>query len=114
MGVIDRLLAYARGEGLSDAQRAALAAEGEPGGDAAPLLAALDAAVSRAIATYRATDPATLGDPRAVGRAGLPSNVMGLLFHLAEHVQRHAGQAGTTAAIVRGLHAPGTATTDTP
>lgn len=102
-GVIDRLLTYARGEGLSDAQRAALAAEQEPVGDAASLLAGLDLAVARAVDAYRATDPATLGDARAVGRAGLPSTVMGLLFHIAEHVQRHAGQAGTTARIVDAL-----------
>ena len=106
-GVIDRLLTYARAEPLSDVQRAALSRESEPGAppdEATTLLAALDAAVARAIDTYRATDPATFAEPRAVGRAGLPSNVLGLLFHLAEHVQRHAGQAGTTAAIVRGLH----------
>lgn len=110
-GVIDRLLTYARGEGLSDAQRAALAAEHEveqavepPGEDAATLLAGLDLAVARAIDSYRATDPATLGLARAVGRAGLPSTVMGLLFHIAEHVQRHAGQAGTTAAVARALY----------
>lgn len=106
-GVIDRLLTYAREHPLSDAQRAALAAEGEPGdppADAATLLAALDRAVARAIEAYRATEPATLRDAREVGRARLPSTVMGLLFHVAEHVQRHAGQAGTTARVVRGLY----------
>jgi ketosteroid isomerase-like protein len=103
-GVIDRLLTYARGAALSDAQRAALAGEQSPGDDAATLLAALDLAVARAIDAYRATDPSTLGDARAVGRAGLPSTVMGLLFHIAEHVQRHAGQAGTTAAVARALY----------
>ena len=107
-GVIDRLLTYARGDLLDATQRAALAAEGEPGppgGDATPLLAALDRAVAHAIAVYRATDPAALATSRAVGRAGLPSTVLGLLFHLAEHVQRHAGQAGTTATVVRTLYA---------
>ena len=38
-----------------------------------------------------------------VGRAGLPSTVRGLLFHAAEHAQRHAGQIVTTAKIVRAL-----------
>jgi hypothetical protein len=41
-----------------------------------------------------------------VGRARLPSTVFGLLFHVAEHTQRHAGQAITTAKIVRGLGLP--------
>lgn len=107
-GVVDRLLTYAGGRALDDAQRAALAAEGEPGAGTAELLALVDAAVDRAVAAYRAADPATLHDACAVGRAGLPSTVLGLLFHAAEHAQRHAGQAGTTATIARGLY-PGTA-----
>jgi uncharacterized damage-inducible protein DinB len=41
--------------------------------------------------------------PRAVGRAQLPSTVLGLLFHAAEHTQRHAGQVITTSKIGRGL-----------
>lgn len=40
---------------------------------------------------------------RAVGRAQLPSNVLGLLFHAAEHTQRHTGQVITTSKIVRSL-----------
>lgn len=103
-GVVDRLLTYAEGRALDDAQRAALATEGEPGETAATLLALVDAAVDRAVAAYRAADPSTLHAPRAVGRAGLPSTVLGLLFHAAEHAQRHAGQAGTTATVVRGLY----------
>lgn len=103
-GVIDRLLTYADGRALDDAQRAALAAESEPGTPVADLLVAVEAAVDRAVARYRTVDAATLFDARAVGRAGLPSTVAGLLFHAAEHAQRHAGQAGTTAAVVRALY----------
>jgi hypothetical protein len=43
---------------------------------------------------------------RAVGRRQLPSNVLGLLFHAAEHTQRHTGQVITTSKIVRGLGLP--------
>ena len=103
-GVVDRLLTYAAGAPLAPHQLAALAAErdaGDPPATAGELVAALAAAVDDAIARYRATDPATLGEPRRVGRAGLPATMRGLLFHAAEHVQRHAGQALTTAAIVR-------------
>jgi uncharacterized damage-inducible protein DinB len=103
-GSTDRLFTYARGEELSAAQRAALAAEREPPAEpAAALLARVEAAIEAALAQLRATDPATLAEPRAVGRARLPSTVGGLLFHAAEHAQRHAGQAVTTAKIVRGL-----------
>jgi hypothetical protein len=42
------------------------------------------------------TGEATLTATREVGRARLPSTVIGLLFHAAEHTQRHAGQALTT------------------
>jgi uncharacterized damage-inducible protein DinB len=43
---------------------------------------------------------------RTVGRHALPTNVIGLLFHLAEHTQRHTGQVITTAKIVRAVGAP--------
>jgi len=35
------------------------------------------------------------------GRAGLGSSVLGVLFHIAEHAARHAGQAITTARLLR-------------
>lgn len=102
-GSIDRLLTYARGERLSPEQRLAAAAESEDMGapDLSAMLAAVDAAVQRALAQIRATPLPTLLEPRAVGRAALPSTVLGLLFHLAEHAQRHAGQAIATAKVVR-------------
>ena len=103
-GSIDRLRTYARGEALSPAQRAAAAAEGadapEWAGDA--LAARVTDAVEQALEQMRSTPPESLTEPRTVGRAGLPSTVLGLLFHLAEHAQRHSGQALTTARIVRG------------
>ena len=102
-GSIDRLLAYARGEGLTDAQRAAARAEEAPGapGDADALLAGAQAAIARALAQIRATPRESLLEARAVGRAGLPSTVLGLLFHVAEHTQRHTGQLIATARAVR-------------
>ena len=44
----------------------------------------------------------SLTEERKVGRAGLPSTTLGLLFHVAEHATRHAGQALTTALILSG------------
>ena len=103
-GSIDRLLAYARGESLSDQQRASAAAEKDDASapPVAEMLAAVDAAVERALAQMRATPPNALADARPVGRAGLPSTVIGLLFHLAEHAQRHTGQTIATAKAVTG------------
>ena len=98
-GSTDRLLTYARGEKLTDQQRAALAAErspGDPPAHAVILLDALKNAINQAIAQLQSTPSSTLREPRAVGRAGVPTTVLGLLFHAAEHAQRHAGQIATT------------------
>jgi uncharacterized damage-inducible protein DinB len=100
-GAIDRLLAYARGEALTDAQRAAAKAEGSPEGDTATLLAAARKGIDQALAQIRSTPRESLLDARPVGRAGLPSTVLGLIFHVAEHTQRHTGQVIATAKVVR-------------
>lgn len=103
VGALDRLLTYARGEALSPAQLAALRREGEPGDppDTGERLAAdVSAAIDLAIAQVRATPLATLADARSVGRAQLPTTVLGLLVHAAEHSSRHAGQLVTTSLIV--------------
>jgi uncharacterized damage-inducible protein DinB len=105
-GSIDRLLTYARGTGLDEHQREALAVEGSPGeppADAATLIRDAAAAIEQALDQLRATDAASLHESRAVGRAALPTTVLGLLFHVAEHTQRHTGQIITTSKIVRGL-----------
>jgi len=102
-GSLDRLLTYARGEALSSAQLAALAAEKDPdlsADTASTLAAAFDAAVERALAQLKATREAALLEPRGVGRAQLPSTVLGLLFHAAEHTQRHLGQLISTRKIL--------------
>jgi hypothetical protein len=102
-GSLDRLLTYARGEQLSTAQRAFLAAETQP--DLAPqvalrLITGFEEAVERALEQLKQTDESTLLDARGVGRAQLPSTVLGLLFHAAEHTQRHLGQIATTVRVV--------------
>jgi hypothetical protein len=58
--------------------------------------------VDAALAQIKSTPSSSLGDARAVGRAALPTTVLGLIFHAAEHSQRHAGQVVTTAKVVRG------------
>ncbi len=102
-GATDRLLTYARGERLSDAQKRKLAAERpEPGSRPAldALLAEWRATVADAIRQLAAVTEHTLLDARFVGRAQLPSNVLGLVFHAAEHASRHTGQVVTTCKIV--------------
>jgi uncharacterized damage-inducible protein DinB len=102
-GSIDRLLSYARGESLTEAQVAVARAEQVPGDepDAAPLVALAQAAIDAALAQLRATPRDALLQARAVGRAQLPTTVLGLLFHVAEHTQRHTGQLIATCKVVR-------------
>lgn len=104
-GSTDRLCTYARGEALTDAQRAALALERDlpqPPPALADLLAGWRDAAAAALRQLAATDPGTFADPREVGRARKPSTVLGLLMHAAEHAQRHAGQVVATAKAVAG------------
>ncbi len=102
IGSLDRLFTYARGEALSDAQRQVLVQETQPDQHltASDLLAAFDAAVAGALDQLRGTDETTLTTVRHVGRARLPSTVIGLLFHAAEHTHRHVGQALTTSRLM--------------
>jgi DinB family protein len=104
-GSTDRLLTYARGESLSPAQVSALGAERElmePYPALNVLLARWGEVVQNALRQIAATPVASLLEHRAVGRAALPSTVLGLIFHAAEHAQRHVGQIVTTAKIIRG------------
>jgi uncharacterized damage-inducible protein DinB len=99
---LDRLFTYARGERLSDAQKAALRAESEPGAALDVLVAEAQAHIDRALEQLRQTTRDQLLEFRGIGREQLPSNVLGLLFHAAEHTTRHAGQLITTAKIIEG------------
>jgi uncharacterized damage-inducible protein DinB len=92
-GSTERLMAYLQGRQLTPEQLAAVTAEQEPTADRAMLLTELDRVFSAAEAVVRGIDPATLADPREVGRQRLPTTVIGLLTHIAEHTQRHTGQA---------------------
>ncbi len=99
---LDRLYTYARGEKLSDAQFATLRAEKETdNGTPDELLAAALAVIENAIQQLRETKTETLHETRLVGRAGLPSNQLALLYHGVEHCQRHVGAMVATAKIVR-------------
>lgn len=104
-GSLDRLLTYARGDSLDAAQRAALSKErrdGSPEEPAEALVRTAHDAIDRALAHVRTTPLCTLDEVRRVGQAGLPSTVLGLLFHAAEHAQRHSAQIITTAKILEG------------
>jgi uncharacterized damage-inducible protein DinB len=97
---IDRLLSYAEGKRLDDSQTAALESELDAIATREGLFAELEATLERGAVRIRQIDVNRLAEPRPVGAKSLPSTVGGLLVHIADHTQRHVGQAITTAKIV--------------
>ena len=101
-GSLDRLLTYARGSALNAAQRAALEAEAreDTSRRADDLVRTALSAIDAAIVQVRGTPLCTLDEAREVGRGRLPSTVLGLLVHAAEHAQRHSAQIITTRKVI--------------
>ena len=101
-GVIDRLFTYAKGEQLSLKQLSELAAEGKENADInlPGLLDHFSTQTDIALQHLRNTREGTLLEERRVGRKQIPSNIFGLLFHAAEHVQRHTGQLLVTVRVL--------------
>ena len=102
-GVLDRLFTYARSESLSPIQLQALAAEGKENREIKikDLVGAFDNQITLALTQLKAIDSQTLTEIREVGRGKIPSTVIGLLFHAAEHTTRHLGQLLVTAKVVK-------------
>lgn len=103
-GATDRLLTYARGDGLSEKQFAVLASERHLVETRPPLVTLLqrwEETLDQALKQLRETASDQLMQPREVGRGKLPANVIGLLYHVGEHASRHTGQMVTTSMIVR-------------
>lgn len=105
-GSVNRLTTYLRGEQLTAQQLATLRDETgldnvsqEPGRSA--LLDEVNNAFDYSEQVIRALDPAILDQPRAVGRRQLPTTVIGLVVHLAEHTQRHVGELIVTSKLAR-------------
>jgi uncharacterized damage-inducible protein DinB len=101
-GVLDRLFTYARGQALTSDQLRALQSEGVPMEiSAKELVTKFHQQITRALDQLRETDETMLLNSVGVGRKKLPSTVLGLLFHAAEHTQRHTGQLLVTAKILQ-------------
>lgn len=99
---LDRLLSYAEGKQLNEAQMAALRSELDGGASAGAVLAEFREGLADAMRRVRAFSPESYEMPRGVGRKMLPATVGSLLIHCADHTQRHTGQAVTTAKVVVG------------
>lgn len=102
VGVLDRLFTYADGGNLSDAQMAFLKNESVENHEigVGDLLQAFDLQVEKALSQLKKTNPEILAEVRYVGRKMIPSTVVGLLFHAAEHTTRHFGQLMVTVKLL--------------
>jgi hypothetical protein len=104
-GVLDRMVTYSKGLFLSDEQLEYLRLETIPGRETKELLIkAFEEQTFQALNYFKTIDSDILTDFRTVGRKKLPSTVIGLLFHAAEHAQRHAGALQVLQSIL--LHKP--------
>lgn len=97
---IDRLLTYAEGRALDERQMIGLKTELDGGATRATVFSEFAAGLTSALARVKVIDPAQFEERRGVGKRQLPTTVGGLLVHVADHTQRHAGQAITTAKLV--------------
>lgn len=100
-GSTERLLTYARGESITPEQITFMKAEANPGAPVKELLQAVRDSYEAAAAFAAAVED--LDAPRFIGRARLETVLGVLLAHIAEHAQRHTGQAITTAKFVTAL-----------
>jgi uncharacterized damage-inducible protein DinB len=106
-GVLDRLFTYARAASLTPIQLEYLGQESIASDESpAALLARFRSQVDTALAQLRQTSDEDLLAPRGIGRKQIPTSVLGLLFHAAEHTQRHVGQLLVTARWVSEVDAP--------
>lgn len=102
-GVLDRLFTYASGQMLSGDQLEYLKKEGVEDGEMTKdfLLQHLNSKIDESISLLKNFET-DLTSPRYVGRQQILSNVLGLLFHSAEHTMRHTGQLLVTTKIING------------
>ncbi|MDN3595222.1 DinB family protein [Zunongwangia endophytica] len=101
-GVLDRMLTYAECKSLAEIQFEYLRKEGVENRDVkiANLKKAFAEKVEEALLIFKNTSEAALTEKRTVGRKKLPSSVIGLYFHAAEHSQRHIGQMLVTISVL--------------
>ena len=97
---IDRLLTYAEGRELDPAQVTALKSEMEAGASHTEVFDEVKQALESGCFRVRAVRAGGLEAFRGVGKKQLPTSVGGLLVHVADHTQRHVGQAVITAKVL--------------
>lgn len=102
-GVLDRLFTYANNQLLNEDQLELLALESDDTQylTVKGLLTRFNNQVNKALTQLKNMDEKTLLEPRGIGRKQIPTNLLGLVFHAAEHTQRHVGQLFVTVRILK-------------
>ena len=103
-GVLDRVFTYARNEKLTPEQLTRLQEEDEiflKNLYVPELITRFNLQVDKALLQLKNTDENTLTEARGVGRKLIPSTVIGLLVHAAEHTMRHLGQLIVTVRVIK-------------
>jgi len=98
-GSTRRLCAYLEGRGLADEEIAAIAKEKDGEENAAELFGIVESALDLYERQVRELKAEEFGSLRYVGRARLPVCAVSLAIHIAEHGQRHVGQAISAARL---------------
>jgi len=102
-GSTERLCTYLEGHQLTAAQLVAIAGERTGSETATELIARVNAAFDRYDHIVSGLRPEQFGEVREVGRRRLPVTAVGLAIHIAEHGQRHVGQAISAAKLARAM-----------
>ena len=102
-GVLDRLFTYANNQILNEDQLELLALEADSTQllTVKGLLIRINNQVNKALTQLKNIEEKTLLEPRSIGRKQIPTNQLGLLFHAAEHTQRHVGQLLVTVRMLK-------------
>jgi uncharacterized damage-inducible protein DinB len=100
-GSTERLCTYLEGNQLNAQQLAALKMESAGSESADDLLAAVRRALQRYESLVRTLTSDHYGDVREIGRKRLETTAISLAIHIAEHGQRHVGQAISAAKLAR-------------
>jgi uncharacterized damage-inducible protein DinB len=97
---LSRFMSYLDGVALTAEQLQALAEEQDPSAAKEQIFSEFARAVDAAERGIASRLDRPLDAPLKIGRKQLPTTHGGLLVHMAEHTQRHVGQAITTAKLV--------------
>jgi len=102
-GVMDRLITYAKELPLTDKQFDFLKQEKTPDLSltSKELVTRFSEKLAETLDLFSRTTEEELRAFRTIGRKKLPTTVMGLYFHIAEHSQRHFGQLLVTVSVLK-------------